>query len=122
MGILATIKNIFALVAIMLLSSVGTAAHASAMSASAYKMGEMNHGVRDGSSCATLCRTAVLDKEEANVQREDKEAEDEPAAAFFVQPQVAIIDQKSVTYRIYAGIVKPPPRVPIYILQAVFRV
>jgi hypothetical protein len=122
MKILAAIKNVFALVAIVLLNSIGTAGHASAMSTMSHEMSGMNHSSSDASSCATLCRTAVLNKEDTNINREDDEDDDKLATVLYAQSQTLLTDYKSVTQRLYADTVKPPPKVPIYIRYAVFRV
>lgn len=121
MKLLATIKNVLVLVAIVLLNSIGTAGHASAMGNMSHEMSGMNHGSSDTTSCATLCRTAVLNKEDTNINREDDD-EDEPATTFYTQPQLVLSDYKTITQRLYADTVKPPPKVPIYIRNAVFRV
>ncbi len=123
MRYLTAIKNSLVLLAIPLINSVGFAGYTSAMSTMSHEMGGMNHSSKDATSCATLCRTAVVDRDANNPIRSDKEDDDdEPVAPFYTLNQVGHINEKLVKQRLYANAIKPPPKVPIYILNAIFRV
>lgn len=121
MKLLAAIKNIFVLLAVVLLNSLTFVGHSAAMSTMSHEMGGMKHTSSESTSCATLCRTAVVNKEENAIRNDESEDEDEPAFPFYVQNQQLLTDGKSVTQRLYAAAIKPPPKIPIYILYGVFR-
>ena len=120
MKLLAAIKHTLVLLAVVLLNSISFAGHTSAMSTMSHEMGGMKHTSSDATSCATLCRTAVVSKEE-NIINNDESEDDEPAASFYTQSQPLRLDGKSVQQRLYAAEIKPPPKIPIYILYGVFR-
>ena len=122
MKLVATIKNTLILFAVVLLNSLTFVGHSAAMSTMSHDMSGMSHGSSDATSCATLCRTAVVNKEENAINDDESEDDDEPIAPFFVESQPLHLDQKSVSQRLYAAEVKPPPKIPIYIIYGVFRV
>ena len=122
MKLLAAIKNTLVLLAVVLLNSLTFVGHSAAMSTMSHDMSGMSHGSSDATSCATLCRTAVVNKEENAINDDESEDDDEPIAPFFVESQPLHLDQKSVSQRLYAAEVKPPPKIPIYIIYGVFRV
>lgn len=86
-----------------------------------YEMGGMDHGMSSSTNCATLCRTAVFNKEEStNPSYEEKDTDPfDPYYVQFVHAQFSDVDTNS---KLYSVTIKPPPKVPIYILYAVFRV
>jgi len=120
---LAAIKNSLVLVAIVLINSIGFAGHTSAMSTMSHEMTGMNHqSSSDAASCASLCRTAVLSNESTNPkQLEDDDDEDNTAVHLPQQGQTWELSSSLVRQRLYASDVKPPPKVPFYILFQVFR-
>jgi hypothetical protein len=118
----AAVKSIFVLLAVLLLNSFSFAAHTSAQSTMSHEMNGMSHRSSDAGSCATLCRTAIINKEEATTDYDECEDDDEPVAPFFVQDQTLRTDEKSVSQMLYAAAIKPPPKIPMYILHGVFRV
>lgn len=85
-------------------------------------MGGMSHSAGDTGSCATLCRTAVVNRDTHNVNRPDNEDDDEPIVDFYATNQVGLVSEKTEKQRLYAEAIKPPPKIPIYILYGVFRV
>ena len=113
--------SIITLFTILLLNTFGSALHASAMPMTAHELGSMNHETSSSVSCATLCRTAVINKEEILNLENDVE-NDEPTIPFYAQSDVWIFSEIHVNQRIYADSIKPPPKIPIYILYGVFRV
>lgn len=121
MKLLAAVKHTLVLLAIVLLNSISFAGHTSAMSTMSHEMSGMSHGSRDATSCATLCRTAVINKEDNIINNNESEDDTEPATPFYVQSQPLRVDEKSASQRLYAAEVKPPPKIPIYILYGVFR-
>lgn len=106
---------------ILLLNTFGLAFHASAMPMTSHEMGSMNHEASSSASCATLCRTAVMAKDEI-LNLELDEENDEPTIPFYAQNEVWKFSKIHVNQKIYADWVKPPPKVPIYIMNGVFRV
>jgi hypothetical protein len=119
---LIAIKNVSLIVAILLLNSLAFSTHTSAMPAMSHDINSgMKHSTSDSASCATLCRTAVLNKDEL-VDSDYDEENDEPAIPFYLLTNVGQFNNDSVSQKIYAESVKPPPKIPIYILYAVYRV
>jgi hypothetical protein len=49
------------------------------------------------------------------------EDDDKLGTAIYLQSQPLQTDGKSVKQRLYAAEIKPPPKIPIYILYGVFR-
>ena len=113
--------SIITVFTILLLNTLGSALHASAMPMTTHDLGSMNHETGSSASCATLCRTAVINKEEILNLENDVE-NDEPTIPFYAQSEVWIFSEIHVNQRIYADSIKPPPKIPIYILYGVFRV
>lgn len=105
---------------ILLLNTFGLASHASAMPMMSHEMGGMDHRASSSTNCATLCRTAVFNKEEAtNPSYEEKDVD--PFVPYYIQfghVQFSEVDTKG---KLYNAKVKPPPKIPIYILYSVFR-
>jgi hypothetical protein len=118
---LAAIKNTFVLLAVVLLNSLTFVGHSAAMPTMSHEMSGMSHSSSNVSSCATLCRTAVINKEEYLVKDDDSEDDTEPAIPSYLQDKPLQTDEKSVSQRLYAAEIKPPPKIPIYILYGVFR-
>ena len=108
--------SIITVFTILLLNTFGSALHASAMPMTAHELGSMNHETSSSASCATLCRTAVI------LNLELDEENDEPTIPFYAQDEVFKFSEIHINQRIYADSVKPPPKIPIYILYGVFRV
>lgn len=121
MRIFSAIRNTLLLLAVVLLNSLSFAGHTSAMSTMSHDMSGMSHSSTNASSCATLCRTAVVNKEEYLVNDDESEDDTEPAIPFYSQNTPLQTDEKSVSERLYAAEIKPPPKIPIYILYGVFR-
>lgn len=121
MKFLAAIKHTLVLLAVVLLNSISFAGHTSAMSTMSHEMNGMSHSSNDATSCATLCRTAVINKEDTLINNDESEDDTEPAIPFYSQNQPLLSDEKSVSQQLYAAEVKPPPKIPIYILYGVFR-
>lgn len=121
MKYLKVLKSVALLFAVLLLNSVTFAAHTSAMPVMAHDMAGMNHKANDNTSCATQCRTAVFNKEDAINSRYDVE-DDEPVVPFYSQNQAWLFSDTHATQKLYADSIKPPPKIPIYILYGVFRV
>lgn len=122
MKLVTGLKTILVLLAVVVLNSVSLAGHSMTMSSSAHDTKTMNHGVADSVSCVTLCRTAVVNKEETNLKRDEEENDNNPPTPYYLQQQLHTqLDAKSTSKRSYAANVKPPPKIPIYILYGVFR-
>lgn len=118
---LAAIKNVFVLLVVVLLNSLTFAGHSAAMNTMSHDMGGMKHASSDATSCATLCRTAVVNKEDTAIRNDENEDDDEPTLPFYAQNQQLHQDGKSITQSLYAAEIKLPPKIPIYILYGVFR-
>ena len=123
MKFLTAIKSVLVLLAVVLLNSLTFVGHSAAMSTMSHEMTGMNHqSSSDAASCASLCRTAVLSNESTNPkQLEDDDDEDNTAVHLPQQGQTWELSSSLVRQRLYASEVKPPPKVPFYILFQVFR-
>lgn len=77
MNYLAAIKNSLVLVGIVLINSIGFAGHTSAMSTMSHEMTGMNHQSSDATSCASLCRMAVLNSETTNPKQLEDDQDDD---------------------------------------------
>ena len=121
MKFVTLLKYSLVLTAVILLNSVS---HVSAIaSMPTHEMGGMNHSARDSGACASLCRTAVVSRDTNDVNRPDNEDDEhKPALAFYAINQIEQISEKVEKMRLYGDTVKPPPRLPGYILHSVFRV
>lgn len=113
--------SIITVFTVLLINTFGSALHTSAMPMTSHDMGSMNHETSSSVSCATLCRTAVINKEDI-LNLENDEENNEPTIPFYAQSEVWKFSEIHVNQRIYADSVKPPPKIPIYILYSVFRV
>ncbi|MBL8160209.1 hypothetical protein JNJ66_07195 [Candidatus Saccharibacteria bacterium] len=121
MKYITAIKSALILLAVLLLNSVTVAGHTSAMSTMSHEMGGMSHNSSDTRSCSTLCRTAVVSREENAIRNDENEDDDEPVLPFYVQDMNWLSDSKTLKQELYADVIKPPPKIPIYILYGVFR-
>ena len=108
---------------ILLLNTFGLASHASAMPMAGHEMKGMNHSSNKSSAnCATLCRTAVTTKEDNTIAPAESEEDDESDLPYYAEFYTGIYDELDMASKALADNVKPPPKIPIYILYAVFRV
>ena len=114
------LTNIAAVFTLLLLNTFGLALHISAMPMGSHEMSGMNHEVGNSATCATLCRTAVFTKDEVTIKDDDEE-NDEPSALNYTLLQAYPPDDIAAKDRIYAKNVKPPPKIPLYILYGFFR-
>ena len=104
----------------LLLNMFGLSLHVSATSMASHEMHSMNE-TSSSVTCATLCRTAVFNKDEM-VNLELDEENDEPTLPFYARKEVWKFSKIHVNQKLYADSAKPPPKVPIYILYSIFRV
>lgn len=114
MKYITAIKSALILLAVLLLNSVTVAGHTSAMSTMSHEMGGMSHNSSDTRSCSTLCRTAVVSREENAIRNDENEDDDEPVLPFYVQDTNWLSDSKTLKQELYADAIKPPPKIPIY--------
>lgn len=121
---ITAIKNSFVLLAVILLSLISFVGHASAMKPMSHEMHGMKHvELSDTASCATLCRSAIVDKKEYLVDSDEENNDDEQSIIpFYIQNLSVQTDEKTASQRLYTAEIKPPPKIPIYILYSVFRV
>ena len=121
MKLMAAIKHTLVLLAVVLLNSISFAGHTSAMSTMSHEMGGMSHNSSDTRSCSTLCRTAIVNREENAVRNDENEDDDEPGLPFYVLDNNRVSDSKTLKQELYSDALKPPPKIPVYILYGVFR-
>lgn len=123
MKLITAIKNTFALLAVIMLTSISFSGHASAMTSMSHKMNGMQHESSDVVNCATLCRTAIVDKKEYLVDvDQDNEDDTKLLIPYYIRGQSLQTDNKTTSQQLYSAEVKPPPKIPMYILYSVYRV
>lgn len=119
------LKKVARLLALLAVSSFGLLSHAVAISAPVHGVesnGTVTHHQSTNNSvrCLTLCTSVVFNKEE--LQRPDLEDdEDTPFLPFYSKAYSTFLEELDAKGKAYAVSVKPPPKVPIYILHSVFR-
>ncbi len=105
---------------LLVLNIFGLVSHAAAIPMVSYQMPNMSHQVTSSANCATICKTAVMNSKGVTVAEYEAE-DDQPIIPFYIQfqeLQYANLDTKS---GLYASAIKPPSKIPIYILCGVFR-
>ena len=125
MKYLAVIKNNILLVFVLLINSLGLAGPASAIATTSHEMGNMDHRPYNTSSCAGQCSVVALNKNTEKIQTEDEEKQadkDKPATPFYSTVSNWNFTHKLSQQKQYAEVVQPPPKLPVYIRYAVFRV
>lgn len=117
------LRNLVVSLLLLLVGSFGVTNHAVAVPSSMHETAGMDHGGSQSSSarCATLCTSAVFSKEES-IKPIYEEQDDEPGLPFYLLSQDAYLYSKHNRSYSNAFAMRPPPKVPIYILFGVFRV
>lgn len=113
------IRNVVGILAVIILNGFGFVGHTAAMPM--HGMDGMSHDQTSSTNCATLCRTAVVDSKEQQTKNAQEENDDEPFIPFYLQLQNQRIDASQSVTKSYQSTIKPPPKVPIYILHCVSR-
>lgn len=116
-------QKVAVLLTLVLISGFGLVNHVAAMPSTMPQMnGSMEHSQSAKSSpgCITLCTNVVFNKDD--LQNPILDEDDEPIVPFYVQSQDQLFSDTLVKQKLYADTVKPPPKIPIYILYDVFRV
>lgn len=121
-----TLQHFFSLLILVTISGFGLMNHVSAMPASMHQMNhDSTHAQHSQSSnaarCVTLCTSAVVTREDELKDVTENEDNDEPVVPFYVLYRSSIYDNESISVALTVASVKPPPKVPIYILYSVFR-
>ncbi len=110
-----------------MVSGFGLMNHASAMPASVHQMNQGgSHSEHSQSSstsrCVTLCTVAVVSRgDELDIVKESEDDND-PVIPFYALTQNTVYDEVSNKVALVVAGVKPPSKIPIYILYSVFRV
>lgn len=109
------------IVAIIFFNSVS---HMSAApSAPSHQMSGVAHDSDNSAMCISLCRTALVGKENVDTVRSEDDEDESLPTHFLERPShLRVFSEKELRLRLYADTQKPPPRVPVYIIHAVFRV
>lgn len=118
---LVVIRNVLVVLAVLLLNTIS---HTSVVTAtSSHEMNGMNHSTSESGSCATLCRSTVVNRDIFTILHQDQEDDDDkPPKTLYSLSQRAYTSEKLIKQQQYADAVKPPPKVPVYIMYNVFRV
>lgn len=113
------IRGITAVLTVLVLNGIGFTGHTTA--APMHNMNGMNHEKYNSATCVTLCRTAVVDASKQTQKEEKKVNDEEPFTPYYLQMQRPYIDTYDYLTAICQSAIKPPPKVPIYILHCVSR-
>jgi hypothetical protein len=120
MSIAKAAGHMLILLTVLLLNSLSFG-HTSAMSTMSHGTGASSHETDTSAKCATLCRTAVIERETIIILENENKDDDEPVASFYLQKQARYSSDTLIGQKLYADSVKPPPKIPIYIWHQVFR-
>ncbi len=120
-------NHFLSLLILFTVSGFGLVSHVSAMPASMHPMEQGgSHSQHTQSSttskCVTLCTSAVVSRDDEFNNVLEDEDDDEPSIPFYLQSQKSVYDEVATKVALAVASVKPPPKVPIYILHGVFRV
>ena len=119
-------NHFLSLLILFTVSGFGLVSHVSAMPASMHQMEKGSHSKqsqsKDTSRCVTLCTSAVVSRDDEFDDVTENENDDKPSIPFYVQAQKGVYDEVATKVALAVASVKPPPKVPIYILHSVFRV
>ncbi len=110
------IRNIVGILAVIVLNGFGFVGHAAAMPTH-----DMGHSQTNAATCATLCRTAVLETNESSKKDAQEENDDEPSSPLYLQLQTINLSDCEQLTKTRQSTIKPPPKVPIYILHCTSR-
>ena len=113
------IRNIVGILVVIVLNGFGFVGHTVAMPTDG--MGGMSHDHSSSVSCATLCRTAVVDSKEQQTKNVQDENDDKPFIPFYLQLQNQHIEASQGATKPCQSSIEPPSKVPIYILHCVSR-
>lgn len=121
----AALRSFIFLSAVLLSGSINFAGHIrameEAMGAPSAETRGMNHGPGGANPCPALCGSAVVSREETASNYQENEDDDEPVPPPYAHRQQWQSDTKTQKRELYAGAVKPPPKIPVYIIYGVFR-
>ncbi len=120
-------NHFLSLLILFTVSGFGLVSHVSAMPASMHQMNQDGSHAKHGQSkdtgrCVTLCTSAVVSRDDEFNNVLEDEDDDEPSIPFYVLAQRGVYDEVTTKVALAVASVKPPPKVPIYILHSVFRV
>lgn len=123
MRYLDAFKNCFVVLAFLLVGSGGFTGTVLAASAPTHHMDSGAQHTNSVSSCNTQCHTAILSTKAEKVTRIDAEENEDFASeqsstavpGYFSNKRLAIQKQ-------YASLVKPPPKIPLYIQFSSYRI
>lgn len=103
------------------LGVLSTAGHPTSMQNSMHQTPSTHHETSSSANCATLCRTAVVNKPEDSTDIEES-IDDQDNTAFYVAQQNRVrSDYLSSEGRRYIANFHPPPKLGAYILYSVYR-
>lgn len=106
------IRSFVAVLTVLVLNGFGFVGH-TVVVATDDGMDGMNHEQSNSATCATLCRTAVIDTDEQSKRVTEEENDDEPFIPQYVQLQDLHLDTATNLTKTCQSTIKPPPKVPI---------
>jgi hypothetical protein len=112
--------NLAAIFTVLVLNSFGLVSYASAMPMASHEMSGMDHSKSTSSSCVILCTNAIITKKEDEISVNEKIDEDEPYAPYYLRHS-SLYPRSELSGNYYGLSIKPPPKVPIYLLYGISR-
>lgn len=110
------IRYVAGVLTVLILNGFGFVGHTAAM-----PMHDMGHEQTSATSCATLCRTAIIETNDVTKKDSLEENDDEPIIPLYIQLQTLRFADTECLTKTRQSTIKPPPKVPIYILHCVSR-
>ena len=108
-------------IALFLIAGFGLIVHSIALPMSSHAMNGMTHSTGSSLNCATLCAANAFYKDESVLTIGEVE-DDEPTIPYYTALHSTFISTFEADSALYSAIVKPPPKVPIYIKNQVFQI
>lgn len=103
------------------LGVLGGMGHPTSMQNSMHQTQKMHHAASSSANCATLCRTAVVNKPEKTVNIDDSIDDEDNSPVHATQLDRALSDYLASAGRRYVANFHPPPKLGAYILYGVYR-
>lgn len=121
------LQHVLSFAILFVVSGFGLMNHAVAMPASMHQMNQDGSHARHSQSsntgrCVTLCTSAVVAREDELKDVTENEDNDKSVVPFYLHSRSSIYNDESIKVALAVASVKPPPKVPIYILYGIFRV
>ena len=113
------IRNIAGILTAIVLNGFGFVGHTAAIPM--HDMDDMSQSQANSANCAIMCQTAVIEANEQSKKDAQKDNDDEPFIPAYIQLNDLHSSSLEHLTKTCQSTIKPPPKVPIYILHCVSR-